>query len=81
MISQSLGHSSSEKPSHHEGDNSYFYVAFHSREMHLPKVEVNKFYGLDPTSWVTQMKHYFSLHDITFELNKLHIGVLYLDPK
>jgi hypothetical protein len=31
--------------------------------------------------WVTQMENYFSLHDITDELDKLHYGVLYLDPE
>jgi hypothetical protein len=42
-------------------------------------VDVKKFNGLDPTGWVTQMEHYFSLHDITDELAKLHYGVLHLD--
>jgi hypothetical protein len=32
-----------------------------------------------PTSWVTQMEHYLSLHDITDELAKLWYGVLHLD--
>jgi hypothetical protein len=41
---------------------------------------VNKFDGSDPTGWVTQMEHYFSLHGITDDLIKLHISVLYLDP-
>jgi hypothetical protein len=45
----------------------------------LPRVEVNKFDGSDPTGWVTQMEHYFSLHGITDDLAKLRYGVLYLD--
>jgi hypothetical protein len=40
---------------------------------------VNKFDGSDPTSWVTQMEHYFSLHGITDDLAKLCYGVLHLD--
>jgi hypothetical protein len=44
-------------------------------------VEVNKFDGSDPTGWVTQMEHYFSLHGITDDLAKLCYGVLYLDPE
>jgi hypothetical protein len=40
---------------------------------------VNKFDGLDPTGWVTQMEHYFSLHGITDDLAKIRYGVLYLD--
>jgi hypothetical protein len=40
---------------------------------------VNKFDGSDPTGWVTQMEHYFSLHGITDDLAKLRYGVLHLD--
>jgi hypothetical protein len=40
---------------------------------------VKKFDGSDPTGWLTQMEHYFSLHDITYYLSKLHYGVLHLD--
>jgi hypothetical protein len=60
-------------------------MAFHSnslhRDPHLPRVEVNKFDGSDPTGWVTQMEHYFSLHGITDELDFFRYGVLYLDPE
>jgi hypothetical protein len=56
---------------------------FHSNSFHhdpcLPRVEVNKFDGWDPTRWVTQMERYFSLQHITDKLEKLHYGVLYLD--
>jgi hypothetical protein len=41
-------------------------------------VDVTKFDGSDPTSWVTQMEHYFSLYGITDELAKLWYGVLHL---
>jgi hypothetical protein len=58
-------------------------MAFHSNplthDIHLAKVEVNKFDGSNPTRWVTQMEHYFSLHEITDDLIKLHVSVLYLD--
>jgi hypothetical protein len=40
---------------------------------------MNKFDGSDPLGWVTQMKHYFSLHGIIDDLYKLHLGVLYLE--
>jgi hypothetical protein len=33
----------------------------------------------DPTSWVTQKEHYFSLHGIIYELDKLFYVILYLD--
>jgi hypothetical protein len=54
--------------------------SFH-REPRLPCIEVNKFDGSNPTGWVTQMEHYFSLHGITNELAKLLYDVLYLDPE
>jgi hypothetical protein len=44
-------------------------------------VDVTKFDGLDPTGWVTQMEHYFSLYDITDELAKLQYDVLHLDQE
>jgi len=44
-------------------------------------VEVNKFDGLDPTGWVTQMERYFSLHGITDDFAKLRYVFLYLDPE
>jgi hypothetical protein len=42
---------------------------------------VKIFYSSDPTSWVTQMEHYLSLHGIIDGLAKLLYSVLYLDPK
>jgi hypothetical protein len=44
-------------------------------------VDVTKFDGSDPTGWVTQMEHYFSLYGITDELEKLWYGVLHLDQE
>jgi hypothetical protein len=40
---------------------------------------MNKFDGSDPTGWVTQMEHEFSLHGITDDLAKLCYDVLYLE--
>jgi hypothetical protein len=40
---------------------------------------VDKFDGLDPTGWVIQMEHYFSLHGIVHDLSKLRYGILHLD--
>jgi hypothetical protein len=42
-------------------------------------VEVKKIDGKDPMGWVTQMEHYFSLHNIIDDLAKLRYGILYLD--
>ena len=50
-------------------------------DLHLPQVDVTKFDGSDPTSWVTQMEHYFSLYNITDDLPKLQYDVLHLDQE
>jgi hypothetical protein len=50
-------------------------------DLRLPRVEVKKFDGSNPMGWVTQMEHYFSLHDITNDLAKLCYSVFYLDPE
>jgi hypothetical protein len=68
---------SSAPPYNPEGTESSHSTSFPSNhfqwDLCLPRVEVNKFDGSDPTGWVTQMEHYFSLHDITDELAKLHM--------
>jgi hypothetical protein len=78
------GPSSSEQPSHLNGVDSSHSMVFQSNSFHRdprlePRVEVNKFDGLDSMGWVTQMEHYFSLHGITDELAKLRYTILYLD--
>jgi hypothetical protein len=50
-------------------------------DIHLLRVDVTKFDGSDPTGWVTQMEHYFSLYGITDDLAKLRYGVLHLDQE
>ena len=42
---------------------------------------MTKFDSSDPTGWVTQMEHYFSLYGITGDLAKLWYGVLHLDQE
>jgi hypothetical protein len=51
------------------------------RDICLPRVDVTKFDGSNPTGWVTQMEHYFSLYNITDDLDKLRYGVLHLDQE
>jgi hypothetical protein len=69
-------------PLHYEGETSSkshnFEPHHFQRGLHLPCVDVNKFDGLDRTSWVTQMEHYFSLYGIRDELAKIWYGVLHL---
>jgi hypothetical protein len=83
LMGRSLNPSSSEQPSYQEDHDSSHYQGPHSthlpRDLCLPRIEVNKFDGSDPTGWVTQMEHYFSLHGITDDLAKLRYGILHLD--
>jgi hypothetical protein len=75
----------SEAPPKTEGEHSSHSHTFQhqhfQRDIHLPRVDVTKFDGLDPTGWVNQMEHYFSLYDITDDLAKLRYGVLHLDQE
>jgi hypothetical protein len=68
-----------------EGETSSHSHTFHphhfQRDIRLPRVDVTKFDGSDPTGWVTQMEHYFSLYEITDDLAKLRYGVLHLDQE
>jgi hypothetical protein len=47
----------------------------------VPKVEMHKFDGSYPARWVSEMEHYFSLHDIQNDETKIHVGVLVLDQE
>jgi hypothetical protein len=75
----------SEAPPKTEGKHSSHSHTFQHQhlqhDIRLPWVDVTKFDGSDPTSWVTQMEHYFSLYGITDDLAKLRYGVLHLDQE
>ena len=76
---------SSNSPPHIEGEHSSHSHNFQHHhfqcDLRLPQVYVTKFDGSKPTGWVTQMEHYFSLYDITDDLEKLQYGVLHLDQE
>jgi hypothetical protein len=76
---------SSSSPPHTEGDHSSHSHTLQNhhfqRDLRLLWVDVTKFDGLDPTGWVTQMEHYFSLYDIKDDLAKLQYGVLHLNQE
>jgi hypothetical protein len=76
---------SSSSPPHIEGDHSSHSHTLQNhhfqRDLRLPRVDVTKFDGSDPTGWVTQMEHYFSLYGIIDYLAKLWYGVLHLDQE
>jgi len=75
----------SDPPLHTKAETSSHSHNFHphhfQHDLCLPRVDVTKFDGSDPTGWVTQMEHYFSLYDITDDLAKLRYGVLHLDQE
>jgi hypothetical protein len=66
---------SSSSPPHTKGDHSSHSHTFQNhhfqRDLRLLRVDVTKFDGSNPTSWVTQMEHYFSLYGITYDLAKI----------
>jgi hypothetical protein len=78
-------HPLSDPPLNIEVETSSHSYNFHphhfQRDLRLPRVDMNKFDGSDPTGWVTQMEHYFSLYDIIDHLAKLWYGVLHLDQE
>lgn len=43
-----------------------------------PKVDLNKFDGVDPLRWVTQMEHYFTLEGIIDDTIKVNVRILLL---
>jgi hypothetical protein len=75
----------SDAPPKNEGEHSSHSHTFQhhhfQRDLRLPRVDVTKFDGSNPTGWVTQMEHYFSLYSITDHLSKLWYGVLHLDQE
>jgi len=46
---------------------------------HIPKVEMRKFDGKDPVTWILQMEQYFDLHNVK-HTQKVHSETLYLEP-
>jgi hypothetical protein len=73
----------SDLPQHIEDEtssHSHNFQPHHFQcDLRLLQVDVTKFDGSDPTGWVTQMEHYLSLYNITYDLAKLWYGVLHLD--
>jgi hypothetical protein len=70
-------HTKAETSSHSHNFQSHHFQC----DLWLSRVDVTKFDGSDPTGWVTQMEHYFSLYAITDDLAKLWYGVLHLDQE
>jgi hypothetical protein len=46
---------------------------------HVPKIDMRKFDGKDPITWILQMEQFFDLHNVP-HTQKVHISSLYLEP-
>ena len=46
----------------------------------LPKIDMRKFDGKDPITWIFQMEQFFDLHQVP-NLQKVTIASLYLEPE
>ena len=54
--------------------------AWSSRGIQLPKIDMRKFDGKDPITWIFKMEHFFDLHQVTTS-QKVTIASLYLEPE
>ena len=50
-----------------------------SKTHHIPKIDMRKFDGKDPTTWILQMEQFFNLNNVQ-NTQKLRIATLYLEP-
>jgi hypothetical protein len=46
---------------------------------HVPKIDMRKFDGKDPITWILQMEQFFDLHNVP-PTQKVRIASLYLEP-
>ena len=46
---------------------------------HVPKIDMRKFDGKDPITWILQLEQYFNLHNVQ-NTQKVRIATLYLEP-
>ena len=48
------------------------------KNQHIPKMEMRKFDGKDPVTWILQMEQYFDLHNVQ-NTQKVRIATLHLE--
>eukprot|EP00253_Pinus_taeda_P020057 PITA_20057 len=51
-----------------------------SKTHHIPKIDMRKFDGKDPATWILQMEQFFDLNNVQ-NTQKVRIATLYLEPK
>src|SRR3984957_14997967 len=49
-----------------------------SKTHHIPKIDMRKFDGNDPATWILQMEQFFDLNNMQ-NTQKVHISTLYLE--
>jgi hypothetical protein len=76
----------SENVSHeiHDGDTrkvnqEWRNSNFGLKTNHVPKIDMRKFDGKDPITWILQMEQFFDLHNVP-HTQKVRIDYLYLEP-
>ena len=48
------------------------------KDHHIPKMDMIKFYGNDPVTWILHIEQYFDLNNVK-NTQKVHIATLYLE--
>ena len=50
-----------------------------SKTYHIPKIDMRKFDGKDPATWILQMEQFFDLNNMQ-NTQRVHTATLYLEP-
>ena len=50
-----------------------------SKTHHIPKIDMRKFDGKDPATWILQMEQFFDLNNVQ-NTQKVRMATLYLEP-
>jgi hypothetical protein len=58
-----------------EWRNSNFWL----KTNHVPKIDMRRFDGKNPITWIPQMEQFFDLHNVPYA-QKVRISSLYLQP-
>ena len=54
-------------------------LTHHVSNKFIPKLDMRKFYGKDPTNWLCQMEQFFDIHHVPSQ-QKVSMASLYLEP-
>ena len=68
-------HDENKRNVNHDFIDSNFGLKTH----HIRKIDMRKFNGKDPITWILQMEQYFDLHNVK-KPQKVRIASLYLEP-